>query len=104
MLFSCNTTIANIARVTAANRYGEPKRKVVAVNLLAYFSPTSSVTRTKEGDFSQIDATIYLHYEIKQQDQITLKNGDIYYVYSVDTSLDISGEVDHYMGRLTKEL
>ena len=104
MLFQNNVTIANIARVSGADRYGQPKRKVIATELLANFMPNNSVTRNADGSFSQINGVLHITTELKPQDKITFQNGDVYYIYTIDHNVTTVGTTDYYTCRLVKVL
>ena len=103
-MFPCNIQIANIMRIAGANRYGEPKRKVVAVDVWGCFSQSTTVIRNAEGNFSQIDANIKIYEETLTQDQITLKSGDIYEVVFVNEVLDAVGNIAFYDCQLRKQI
>lgn len=99
-----NVNISNVSRVVGANRYGQPKRGVVATGITGFLKHDNSVNRNADGSFSRIDATLIITTKLEPQDKVTLDNGDQYNVHRTSAVTDILGNVKHYTCDLTKVL
>ena len=105
--FQSNTKIRSAERIAGIDRHGQPLRSTVSASHLKEGRLEKRTVRVTnlQGKTSTVDGTLMVDagLELEEGDKVTLEDESQWEVFSVDESLDLSGEIEFRTYNLTKQ-
>ena len=106
-MLATNTKILRVDHQKSQDRYGDPKRAPVFIDIEGWMVRKHTMVRDVTGDFRKIDAVLTLsaELELKIGNLLTIDNHDAdqYVVFSMAENWDVVGNLDSRSYQLVKQ-